>query len=134
MKIVFVLGAGASKEAGGPLMSDFLDKAEKLFWAGLIKGDDRTAFEEVLKAISELQAIHAKAHLNLDNFEVLFGAVEMALLTGKFSNKTFDEIAKLKNSLITLIVKTLEYWSKVKQVWELSRPKVQPVNEFSVCV
>jgi hypothetical protein len=109
MKTVFVLGAGASREAGGPLMSDFLDQAEKLLRAGLIEKDDRPAFDDVLNAISQLQSIHAKAYLNLDNFEILFGAVEMALLTGKLVNKSFDEITKLKSSLITLIVKTLEH-------------------------
>jgi predicted membrane metal-binding protein len=30
MKHVFILGAGASREAGGPLMSDLLDRAERL--------------------------------------------------------------------------------------------------------
>ena len=30
MKCVFILGAGASREGGGPLMGDFLDKADEL--------------------------------------------------------------------------------------------------------
>ena len=36
MKTVFIFGAGASRLAGGPLMSDFFDKAEHLLRRGTV--------------------------------------------------------------------------------------------------
>ena len=35
MKTVFIFGAGASKKAGAPLMSDFLDRASDLYRLGV---------------------------------------------------------------------------------------------------
>src|SRR5882762_10014601 len=105
MKTVFILGAGASRQAGGPLMSDFLDKAEELYRTGRA-GEAKGAFKDVLNAVSELQGIHAKAYLNLDNFETLFRAIEMAKITGKFAGRDRESIAELRNSIVTLIVRT----------------------------
>lgn len=107
MKTVFILGAGASRQAGGPLMSDFLDRAEELYRTGRVD-DAKEAFEDVLTAVSELQGIHAKAYLNLDNFETLFGAIEMAKMTGKFAKRDQASIERLRNSIVTLIVRTIE--------------------------
>lgn len=110
MKTVFIFGAGASKQAGAPLMSNFMDVAERLYRTGVVgAADDREAFADVFKAVSDMRAIHQKAYLNLDNFETLFGAIEMANLTGKLASRTPESIKKLRDSLVTLIVKTLEY-------------------------
>lgn len=108
MKTVFILGAGASRQAGGPLMSDFLDKAEELFRTkrGIEYAEE--AFEDVFTAVSELQGIHAKSCLDLDNFETLFGAIEMAKMTGKFAKRDQASIERLRNSIVTLIVRTIE--------------------------
>lgn len=108
MKTVFILGAGASRQAGGPLMSDFLDKAEELYRTSRGIGEAKEAFDDVFKSVSELQGIHAKAYLNLDNFETLFGAIELAKITGKLAQRTRESIAELRNSIVTLIVRTLE--------------------------
>jgi hypothetical protein len=45
---VFVLGAGASRDAGGPLMFDFLDIAERLMRSDEV-GDAKASFELVFK-------------------------------------------------------------------------------------
>jgi len=58
--------------------------------------------------MSELQGIFAKARLDIDNIEVLFGAIEMALLTGKLSSRNRKSIRHLRNSIVSLIVRTLE--------------------------
>jgi len=51
-KNVFILGAGASKEAGAPLMAEFLDVARDLFTSGKIeKPQDRESFQKVFEAI-----------------------------------------------------------------------------------
>ena len=110
MKSVFILGAGASRQAGGPLMSDFLDFAEALL-RQKIEGvlEAKADFDNVFNALAELQAVHSKSFLDLDNIEILFGAIEMAQLIGKLGERNRDEITKLRESIITLIFKTLEY-------------------------
>jgi hypothetical protein len=65
-------------------------------------------FRDVFDAIAEMQAIHAKSYLDLDNIEVLFGAVEMAQSIGKLAKRQQEEIERLRTSVISLIVKTLE--------------------------
>lgn len=110
MKSIFLFGAGASKEAGAPLMSDFLDKADDLIrlkTPGVIEA--KNDFDNVFNAISELQAVHSKSYLDLNNIEVVFGAIEMAVLLKRLGTRDVDSIPKLRQSLITLIYKTLEY-------------------------
>ena len=109
MKTVFILGAGASKQAGAPLMTDFLDHAQDLLRvkrSGVEKV--KNEFEDVFNAIAELQAVHAKSYLDLDNLEVIFGAIEMARLLQRFGHRDAKAIEKLRNSLIKLIYKSLE--------------------------
>jgi len=109
MKTVFILGAGSSREAGGPLMHDFLDIAWTLYRRhapGIAEAND--AFADVFDAISELRMVHDKSYLELDNIEVLFGAIEMAQVTGTFAQRNSENIKMLRRSIITLIVRTLE--------------------------
>lgn len=110
MKTIFILGAGASKQAGAPLMTEFLDCAYDLLRTeiqGVIKS--KKEFDDVFKAISELQGVHSKSYLDLDNIEIVFGAIEMGLLLKRLGTRDEESIKKLRNSLITLIYKTLEY-------------------------
>jgi len=91
-------------------MSDFLDFAEALLRQkidGVIEAKDD--FDNVFNVLAELQAVHAKSFLDLDNIEILFGAIEMAQLIGKLGERNSEEITKLRESIITLIFKTLEY-------------------------
>lgn len=108
MHTVFVLGAGASRKAGAPLMADFIDRASLRY---AVETDSRfkLAFESVFRAIADLQAVHAKAFLDTDNIEALFGAVEMGMLINKFGTHQPSEISVLRESLVSVIVRTLEY-------------------------
>ena len=54
-KTVFILGAGASREAGAPLMFDFLDTAENIMKRGLLCGNDKKHF------LSCEQGVHREA-------------------------------------------------------------------------
>ncbi len=72
---VFILGAGASKEAGAPLMGEFLDVAHNLWKT---EGSTMPAFETVFRGISRLQQVHSKAKLDIQNVESVFAAFEMA--------------------------------------------------------
>ena len=110
MKTIFILGAGASKQAGAPLMTDFLDCAYDLLrlkTQGII--ESKEDFENVFNAISELQGVHSKSYLDLDNIEIVFGAIEMGILLKRLGNRDEESIKNLRNSLITLIYKTLEF-------------------------
>ncbi|MFC2028197.1 hypothetical protein ACFLU3_05870, partial [Chloroflexota bacterium] len=110
MRNVFILGAGASRRAGGPLMADFLESAAQLL-RQRVEGvtNAQQSFDDVFNAIVELQTVHAKSYLDLDNIEILFGAIEMAQVVGKLGKRSEDEISTLRKSIVTLIFTTLEY-------------------------
>lgn len=105
--IVFVLGAGASRQCGGPLMGDFLDIATNLLRTRKID-DQSEAFKEVFRAIGNLQAVHSKAEMDLNNIESIFTALELGKVIQKFPGLKAEEIDGVIASLKTLIVKTLE--------------------------
>jgi len=111
---VFILGAGASKEAGAPLMAEFLDTARDLSAAKdrRIDSESHAAFERVFKAIQELRISHYKSYINLDDIEAVFGVFEMARLINHMGSYPPDEIEELISSIKKLIVKTLEVTMK----------------------
>jgi hypothetical protein len=106
-EIVFILGAGASKEAGAPVIADFLDKAEELLRGGK-SGEYKEDFERVFDARSKLQAVHSKAQLDLDNIESIFATFEIGRLVNRLPNIESAEINPLLVSIRRLIIKTLE--------------------------
>lgn len=106
---LFILGAGASCDAGAPLMSNFIDKAEDLFFKGCPE-DKKEDFRNVFELIANLNTVFAKSFIDITNIEALFGAIEMGLIINKLGGITQKEdIQKIKDSLINLIVTTLEY-------------------------
>jgi NAD-dependent SIR2 family protein deacetylase len=108
-EVVFIFGAGASKQAGAPLMRDFLDTAEHLKRSGRGGSDQQqAAFDLVFKGVSALQSAFAKANLDTDNLEAVFAAFEMAQLFKALPPLTAGEVAGLSDALRTLIVRTLE--------------------------
>jgi hypothetical protein len=104
--VVFILGAGASVDCGGPVMGNFLEVALKLLLTDRVK-DKEKEFKTVFRTIGKLQSVHSKAHLDLTNIESIFTVLELAdtiqapILSGE---QVTDAIAALK----TLIVRTLE--------------------------
>jgi hypothetical protein len=106
MRSVFILGAGASKEADAPLMFEFLDEAEKLLRSNKT-GPDEEKFKLVFRGIAELQLVYAKADLDTRNLESVFSAFEMAGLTGRLGNIR-AEASELAPALRSVIARTLE--------------------------
>lgn len=104
--VVFILGAGASKQCGAPLMANFLDVASRLYQTG-VTGDKKEDFERVFHAIGALQAVHSKAQLDLTNIESVFSALEIANVLEKLPNTESSDIPSIISSLKKLIVKTL---------------------------
>ena len=105
--IVFILGAGASKQGGAPLMSDFLDVAHNL-WKTRHTGKFEEQFKSVFDGISKLQQVHSKSTLDIHNVESVFAAFEMAKTLNKFSNYDENEINILVDSIKSVIVQTIE--------------------------
>ena len=148
MKTVFILGAGASKKAGAPLMSEFFQEAERLLHSGELSEEEKEAFDDVMQARAELrQVVHDKSDLDLTNIEHLFGAIEMAKVIGKFCERDEESITRLNQSLRMLIVRTLEetvpipfskdnyvapapYGEFVKLIAELNKTGVSPDSPY----
>ena len=108
--VVFILGAGASAEAGAPLMGNFLDVAFSLWKTGKVK-DEEDHFKKVFEAISFLQAVHSKSQLDINNIESVFSTFEMAATLGRFPGvpEFKDEQSKeLIDSLKVVIGTTIE--------------------------
>jgi len=108
-KTVFILGAGASKESGAPLMNDFLDESDRLNKSGQIEEPFKVDFDRVFTAVNDLDKIYAKANIDFENIEKIYSIFEM----GKFVNKlpgldNSEDINKLINSLKVLIYLTLD--------------------------
>lgn len=109
-EIVFILGAGASAQAGAPLMANFLDVAEGLLRAGKAgKGNALASdYELVFRAIAALQPVYAKGYLDLDNLESVFAAFEMAALCGGLPASSGIKADDLAPAMRRLITSTLE--------------------------
>lgn len=106
-QIVFILGAGASRDCGAPLMNDFLDTASRLLSTNDVAGKNED-FQRVFKAIASLQAVHSKAQIDLNNIESIFTALEIANILGKLPGFEPEEIPIVISSLKEMIVITLE--------------------------
>ncbi len=76
---VFILGAGASKQAGAPLMANFLDVADELLQHP-DKAVDKDAFDRVTRGRNQLESVVSKAFIDIQNVEGVFSAFEFARL------------------------------------------------------
>ena len=72
--VVFILGAGASRRAGVPLMSNFLDVAYDLWKTGQVD-DVKESFESVFEGRELLQQVLSKSRLDIHNIESVFAAL-----------------------------------------------------------
>jgi len=107
-KSVFILGAGASKQAGVPLMGEFLDVADAIWKQGKLTDEDKVHFERVFRAIGKLQTLHSKSQLDLVNLEAVFSTFEMANLLQKLPGFEPEELPELIKSIKRVIVVTIE--------------------------
>lgn len=97
---VFVFGAGASAELGGPLVSRFLDKSERVL------GRDDEELSAVLAARDHLRAAQANTYIDLDNIEELLTTLEMANFIGRRVGKW--NASKLVVATKNVIARTVE--------------------------
>jgi NAD-dependent SIR2 family protein deacetylase len=112
-KTVFILGAGASADAGVPVMNKFLEESQNLYENPKFR-ESLKDFGLVYNFISSLQTIHSKAEMDLDNIESVFAAIEFGKLleleVGKLVGWDVIETA-MKH----LIIETIERKSKFVQ-------------------
>lgn len=106
-KTVFILGAGASRAAGGPLMWDFIEKGSQIGQYGQA-GWATHSFKCVFEARRKLQAAYAKSHVDIDNIEDLFATYEMARLIGHLADMEGEDVKLLPGKLRFFIMRTLE--------------------------
>ncbi|HZC80108.1 MAG TPA: hypothetical protein VE222_00060, partial [Nitrospiraceae bacterium] len=104
---VLILGAGASKKAGAPLMAEFLDVAHDLWKTGQVS-EVEDSFSTVFRGIGMLQQVHSKSQLDIQNVESVFAAFEMARTLGRFGAYGLEEVSALVDAMRVVIVKTIE--------------------------
>jgi hypothetical protein len=105
-KIVFILGAGASKQAGGPLMGEFIEAASRIHERG--NDPEAKAFNHAFNGIHLLRQANSKSRIDLANIESVYGAFDIAHLCRKLGDLAEEEILALPGSLRTVITRTLE--------------------------
>lgn len=88
-------------------MSDFLDIAADLLRSKRVE-DQREDFERVFAVISDLQAAHSKAQLDLNNIEAIFTALELGRIIQSVPETPVEKIPEVIASLKEVIVRTLE--------------------------
>ena len=126
-KTVFILGAGASKEAGAPLMAEFLDTARDLYASrDSVIDDSIEDFERVFDAIRELRISHYKSYINLDDIESVFGAFEMARLIKRMGKYSIEDINNIISSIKKVIIKTIETTMK----YHSSKGHIDPISSY----
>jgi hypothetical protein len=125
-RTVFILGAGASKAAGSPLMGDFLDVAERLNGSGSVK-DAGDAFDLVFEGLAALQSAHSKATINLDNVESVFAAFEMAQLLGSLCDLSIEKIQRLSVAMRRVIDRTIQETVR----FPVAQNQIQPPPGYS---
>ncbi len=113
-RTVFILGAGASKEAGGPVMSEFLNVAEGVRQSGEA-GRQLHDFELVLEGRRHLQQAQAKFAMEFDDIESVFAAFEIAAIAGRLGTMDADKVRLLPAAMKRLIYRTLEV--RIKLPW-----------------
>jgi NAD-dependent SIR2 family protein deacetylase len=106
-EIVFILGAGASVDAGAPLMKEFLARAR-----AVLPHHPQVAL--IKKAAGKLQSVLAKSAFDIRNIESIFGAIEMGRLIKRFPGFQEDELPALSVAINHIIAATLNETVKCK--------------------
>lgn len=104
---VLILGAGASKPGGAPVMAEFRTHALSLARAGQLESGNGD-LEVLDRAIPHLQRAADKTAVDLHNLESIWGLLEMAETLGTLGPLDQAEIKATSQALQRLITNTLE--------------------------
>src|SRR5258708_19789836 len=124
----FILGAGASREGGAPLMWDFIDVGRELVRAGGVN-DARANFDAVFGAISALQRVHSKSQFDLNNVETVFTAFEMGHVLGSLCDYPPEAISSLASAMRIVIARTIEERLQFTRSNDIRQPPL-PYKDF----
>jgi hypothetical protein len=117
---VLILGAGASFDAGIPLLSNFVQTMWEIAIRSkyndiLLTPDDKEIFQNAIKVRNELDAYHGRANFNDRNIEDILSILSFNL----FEDKKIDR--DRMDWIIKAIVRTIELTCNVKHSGEFSR-------------
>ncbi len=107
-RTVFILGAGASKTAGTPLMAEFINRADDLRAerpSEISKADFDLVFDLIQNRLTQL---YANSVVDLSDIESVFSLVEMGLLVGRLPGTEPEKIKVLSKAMRTVLVETIE--------------------------
>jgi hypothetical protein len=115
---VIILGAGASVDAGIPLLSNFVDKMWELATRGTHNGealtnDDKKIFNEAMMVRNELDGYHGRASFDDRNIEDILSILSFNLIGGGESDRQ-----KL-NWMTKAIARTIELTCEIKHDGQL---------------
>ncbi len=137
-KPVYILGAGASKMLGAPLVNDFLTRALELrFSPNFRQGYPlhiEQKFDDIFRYQRELYSTRKYLGIDLDNIETLFSILDMDWATEKVNERTseekeltrYEKLHLLRDSFFTIIIETLNTSiSTSGQMWEYYRQLIR---------
>lgn len=89
--IVIVLGAGASKCAGAPVMNDFFDTMRRLYKRGKLEVDEYK-YRRILDYVRGqlLASCNIKSQIDTDNIEAVYSSIEIIRLIDGIKNDRFE--------------------------------------------
>lgn len=128
-EIVFILGAGASADAGAPLMKNFMLKAQELR-KEKDKVKIRQDFDDVFRIKNSISKLCHKSILDLNNVEELFAILEMGKLINKLVDLDSESIEKCTSSLRKVIGRTLELSMPLRMVSRDELDVYKTYNKF----
>jgi len=100
--VVFILGAGFSRNAGAPLIRDFLDHSRQLYEDPTVDLTDfeRDQFQIAFEFKRKMAQAREKIAIDLDNIEKLFGLVDI-------SERLHSSPTETRNAIVYLIARTI---------------------------
>jgi hypothetical protein len=109
MGVVFILGAGASVDAGVPAMGKFLEKSRDLYVREEIEEPKvRESFERIFEFVSRVQQIHAKGYIDHRNLESILAALDMGKTLNWIPDYSEEQIDELIRDISVVISLTIE--------------------------
>jgi NAD-dependent SIR2 family protein deacetylase len=107
-KTVVILGAGASKPAGVPVINEFIETARALYDSAR-SGISRPEFALAFNLIDHyLPRLHVRSKVDLDNIENVFSLVEMGRLIGRLPGVETSQVPLAAKAIRRLVVETVE--------------------------
>jgi hypothetical protein len=113
---VFVLGAGASFEAGAPLMDGFLTKARPVIAASGDKAIN-AAYQQLESFVVGLDVVTPRVRIPTNNIEAVLGMLEMGVLSGRLPGVGAVEPNRLLDSTVAVLSYAIEHGIAVP-IWD----------------